>query len=326
MTPRIRIYKHFRRANPQVNPADQPSPQLSTEPVVCPPTPQLIAKFIAKHDKQESSPLFGHVPPEVRNTIFLYALLSYEDLSTAYPNDAHYFRPEYRYAVRISTRLLRTCRLIYLETRFLPVMAYEHTFWCYRSPPGITHASDPAAYFQKFTEEQNSHVDRVHFFTQQFYLEQAFPRICQTSRMSPKLLKVTLRHGDWWYWESNNPLQLKTGWATGLQYTRGLEEVVLELETMERDKNQIYSIAEQVRKEKYPASDGRIFSSFGNPLVKREWMGPSRLERLRFDSPQNAWVGRNLALEQGLPDPGLKYCIVEIKWTARKKGEEDKLK
>ncbi|KAF5364506.1 hypothetical protein D9757_011970 [Collybiopsis confluens] len=298
-------------------------PSEGTEPSsIQPPSAELIAQFVAKHDAQESSPLFHHVLPEIRNTIFLYALLSYEDQSIAYPNDAHYSRPEYRFSIRIDTRLLQTCRLVYLETRFLPVITYEHTFWGHRAPPGITHASNPRAYFERFTEAQRDHVDRVHFFTQQFYLERNFPNVCLVPAMRPRSLKITLRHGDWWNWETNNPLKLRNGWADKLESIARLEEVILELETMERDKAQINAIAERVRKETYPASNGRIFTARGNPLVRSEWMGPNRLSNLFFDSSQNKWVARNLKAEENVPDPGLKYCIVCIKWTARTKDEE----
>lgn len=198
-----------------------------------------IEGFIANHNKQEKSPLFDQIPPEVRNTIFLYALLSYEDLGSLYPSDDHYSRPEYRHASHIDPRLLQTCRLIYLETRFLPVMADEHVFWCHRAPPGLRYASNPFWYFQRFTEEQKDHIDRVHFFTQQYYLENGFLAACKLPNMKPRSLKITLRHGDWWYWEDNKPLKLEDGWASGFRNFKRLEEVILELETMERDKDQV---------------------------------------------------------------------------------------
>ncbi|KAJ4496808.1 hypothetical protein C8R41DRAFT_824818 [Lentinula lateritia] len=206
---------------------------------ITPPTPELIASFISNHNTQEHSPLFNQIPPEIRNAIFLYALLSYEDLSTVYPEDQHYSRPDYRHTSRIDPRILQTCRLIYLESRFLPVMATEHVFWCHRAPPGITYASDPREYFARFTEEQKDRVDRVHFFTQQYYLEGDFPEICKLPAMRPRSLKITLRHGDWWWWEDNHPLNLNDVWSTGLDYSTRLEEVILELETMERDKEQV---------------------------------------------------------------------------------------
>ncbi|KAF9077062.1 hypothetical protein BDP27DRAFT_1313061 [Rhodocollybia butyracea] len=223
-----------------------PTPQLIPHqeftpptPELTPPTPELIAQFIADHNEQDNCPLFDRIPPEVRNTIFLYALLSYEDLSARFPDDEHYSRPEYRHASHIDPRLLQTCRLIYLETRFLPVMADEHVFWCHRPPPGNRYASNPTQYFASLSEEQKDHVDRVHFFTQQYYLEDEFPRICALPNMRPRSLKITLRHGDWWFWEDNNPLRLKSGWTAGLKDSKRLQEVILELETIERDKEQV---------------------------------------------------------------------------------------
>jgi len=288
----------------------------------------LIEQFIANHNKQGQSPLFDQIPPEVRNTIFLYALLSYEDLGTIYQSDEHYVRPSYHHPSRIDPSLLQTCRLIYLETRFLPVMADEHAFWCHRPPPGLRYCSDPRSYFNRFSEEQKDHVDRVHFFTQQYYLEGHFSRDCALADMRPRSLKITLRHGDWWFWEDNKPLHLKDGWARGFKDSRRLEEVILELETIERDKDQIYAIANRVSKETYPLPKGRILSTAGNPLIKREWMGPSHLpgvrsnktQSLRFDKTQSRWIERDSAEEQYFPDPGLKYCIVLIKWTAVEKS------
>lgn len=329
-----KVFSQGKRRRLKLLPSSQAGPSFSIER---PPSYSKLVidveKFIVNHNKQKQSPLFNQIPPEVRNTIFLYALLSYEDLGTLYPSNDHYSRPEYRHASHIDPRLLQTCRLVYLETRFLPVMADEHVFWCDRAPPGLKYANNPSLYFQRFTEEQMDHIDRIHFFTQQYYLEDTFPAACRLPNIRPRSLKITLRHGDWWYWEKNNPLRLKDGWASGFRNSKRLEEVILELETMERDKDQvsclcwlpqnyqfivfqIYAIANRVSKETYPLHDSRILSAAGHPLVKREWMGPSRLENLRFDKDRNRWVRRNRLEEQYFPDPGLKYCIVLIKWTA----------
>ncbi|KAH7877114.1 uncharacterized protein C8R40DRAFT_1068316 [Lentinula edodes] len=294
----------------------------SKPPTITPPTPELIASFISNHNTQEHSPLFNQIPPEIRNTIFLYALLSYEDLSTVYPEDEHYSRPDYRHTSRIDPRILQTCRLIYLESRFLPVMATEHVFWCHRAPPGITYASNPLEYFARFTEEQKNRVDRVHFFTQQYYLEGDFPEICKLPSMRPRSLKITLRHGDWWWWEDNHPLHLNDVWSTGSDYSTRLEEVILELETMERDKEQIYAIAERIKKYTHTLNNGKTLSTAGNPIVKKEWMGPSRLSDLYYDKARDKWTERDLEAEQGVPDPGMKYCIVVIRWTICPEEEE----
>ncbi|KAJ3735177.1 hypothetical protein DFJ43DRAFT_1020405 [Lentinula guzmanii] len=288
---------------------------------ISPPGPELIASFIAQHNNQQQSPLFSQIPPEIRNTIFLYALLSYEDLSIIYPNDTHYSRPEYRHASRIDPRLLQTCRLVYLETRLLPLNADEHVFWCHRAPPGIKHASDPYKYFARFTEEQKDRIERVHFFTQQYYLEQDFWKVCMLPDMRPRSMTITLRHGDWWWWENNHTLHLDDGWSETLRCSKRLNEVILELETMERDKEQIYAIANRVSKETFALDNGKVLSAAGNPIVKREWMGPSRLTNLCYDQTRKEWVERDEVAEQGVPDPGLKYCIVVIRWTAPKELE-----
>ncbi|KAJ3843566.1 hypothetical protein F5878DRAFT_604569 [Lentinula raphanica] len=282
---------------------------------ISPPGPELIASFIAAHHKQHQSPLFYHIPPEIRNTIFLYALLSYEDLSVVYRDDKHYSRPDYHHASRIDPRLLQTCRLVYLETRYLPLNADEHVFWCHRAPPGIRHASDPKRYFERFTEDQKDRIHRVHFFTQQYYLEGSFETVCKNPDMRPESMKITIRHGDWWWWERNNPLRLKEGWSKGLEHSKRLAEVILELETMERDKDQIYAIASRVSKETLRLNNGKTLSTAGNAIVKKEWIGPSRLDDIRYNQIQKVWVKRDEVAEQDVPDPGLKYCIVVIRWT-----------
>jgi len=284
------------------------------------PTQVVISKdqldsFRTSCNPQTACPLFQNVPPEIRNRIFQHALLSYEDLSAVYPNDAHYSRPGFRYASHIDARLLCTCKLIYLETRFLPVMADEHVFWCERPPPNLRLASNPQQYFARFSKEHRDHVEKVHFFTQQWYLEGRFPQQCLLESMRPRVLHITLRHGDWWYWEDNNPLDLKPGWAANLKNIERLQELVLELETMERDKAQIYAIAERVKKEKIPLSGGRVLSAADVPLVKRDWMGPAKLGDRLYNKEKNAW--KQITQDDQSPDPGMKYCIVVIRWVAR---------
>ncbi|KAJ7589490.1 hypothetical protein C8J56DRAFT_938724 [Mycena floridula] len=303
----------LRRRVPENQPAADPEPA----PIVIPDiSSEQLADFIANHNNQSQSPLFTYIPSEVRNTIFLYALLSYDDLGTLYPNNAHYCRPGYRYTARIDPRLLRTCRLIYLETRLLPMLVTGHVFWGHRAPPGIRLASNPDGYFKRLTEEQRNHVDRVHFFTQQYYLESDFIRACGNPDMRPKSMHVTLRHGDWWSWESNNRLNLKEGWTNGLGNQKRLEELILELETMERDKDQIYAIARSWASRKFKLNDGRVLSAEENPIIKQDWMGPSRWEGLGYNKELNQWIYGGRGYDVDSPDPGMKYCIAIVRWTA----------
>lgn len=80
------------------------------------------------HDQSQSS-LFSTIPPEIRTLIFNFALLDYEDLTDPYPQFAPYYRLGHRGRIRSDTGLLSTCRLIFLETRELPLRLATFTFW-----------------------------------------------------------------------------------------------------------------------------------------------------------------------------------------------------
>ena len=79
----------------------------------------------------------------------------------------------------------------------------------------------------------------MHFFTQLFWLEKTFPMICKLSLVKAKHIKVTVRHTDWWYWESNAPLAMKSQWVDNLRYIAGLQSLEVELETIEQNKAQV---------------------------------------------------------------------------------------
>ncbi|KAK0451349.1 uncharacterized protein EV420DRAFT_1560558 [Desarmillaria tabescens] len=261
---------------------------------------------------QTASPLFSAIPPEVRNIIFQLALCSYRDEARAYPGNAYYFRPGYEYGQRIDTALLLTCRRVYNETRLLPVICNEHVFWCFRGPPGSS--AQPARYFRNMAEEQQDAVDCVHFFTQLFWLEENFAGACAIAEMRPRKLKITIRHSDWWYWEQNQRLALKGGWTDKIRLLKRLEEFEIELETFERDKDQMLAIAQRIRNWKIDLWDGRVLSTEGRPLVHGRWRGTSIFEgNLGYDKVRNAWVHRSGVVGPAVP---LVYHTVTVKWVA----------
>ena len=63
--------------------------------------------------------------------------------------------------------------------------------------------------------------------------------ICKLSLVKAKHIKVTVRHTDWWYWESNAPLAMKSQWVDNLRYIAGLQSLEVELETIEPNKVQV---------------------------------------------------------------------------------------
>ncbi|KAF7713471.1 Uncharacterized protein PECH_001248 [Penicillium ucsense] len=152
---------------------------------------------------QDACPLFTKLPPETRNRIYALSL-EYsgvrpwsdtreparrdpggvdinEDETTGtnapYRGNAFYFRPGYNQPRRILIALLRTCQRIYREASLLPAEVSEHTFWFYRGPPHVKNGFSPRDYFSKMSPKQQSQVQRLHFFTQQFFLEDAWSNI-----------------------------------------------------------------------------------------------------------------------------------------------------
>lgn len=217
---------------------------------VAPPEPRqsLIATLQAGVNPQRDCPLFSTLPPELRNTIFRMVLTSYDDTTAPYPENNHYNRPGYRFRHRIDTALLSTCRRIYCEAHILPVSLNEHVFWASsgRGPPGLKYCDNPISQLSRLTIQQREAVKHVHLFTQMYWLEDTFPRLCNQDVFRMKHLKITIRHGDWWNWESNAPLAMQNSWTTNLKAIPTLESLEMELETMERDKSQVRHSWERV--------------------------------------------------------------------------------
>ncbi|SPN98649.1 related to M.genitalium alanine--tRNA ligase [Cephalotrichum gorgonifer] len=82
---------------------------------------------------QNDSALFSVLPAEVRSHIFSFALTDYPDPSPdkRYEKATCYTRPSYFAPRRTDTALLQTCRAVYAESWFLPVLLREQADWWY---------------------------------------------------------------------------------------------------------------------------------------------------------------------------------------------------
>lgn len=159
-------------------------------------------------DPQAGSPLFNRIPPEIRNYIFELALTSFDDKTKPYKRSAYYYRPDFRYAQKIDTTLLCTCRRIFSETRSLSATINEYASWFNRPPPEV---SKNALRNELSFNRTSSHPDRrqvartIHLFTQQYWLEGqvrwnwGFKNFTRRWNLdNATRLKITLRHSDWW--------------------------------------------------------------------------------------------------------------------------------
>ncbi|TFK22267.1 hypothetical protein FA15DRAFT_671736 [Coprinopsis marcescibilis] len=82
---------------------------------------------------QNDSPLYTTFPPEVRRYIVSYVLSAYDDTSEPWSFQSYYRRPGYTGGKRTEVAVLRTCKLMYIESRdliFQPGTGNEEeAFW-----------------------------------------------------------------------------------------------------------------------------------------------------------------------------------------------------
>jgi hypothetical protein len=307
---------------------------------------QCFAKNITPSsiDPQKDCPLFTVLPPELRTQVFVYMLSESDDTTKPYPRDSYYFRPEFEYAPRIDTALLETCRRIYMETYLLPVSLATHCFWGGpdRGPPN--HRPNqlagkgprtPPVYFAAFCKEQQEAVTRVHYFLQQFFFEgeAAFQTICRSRQMQTVTdLKITIRHTDWWSWETGAPLGIDprikgiaTGitmgadstrmmfedgsWGTSFRHLKSLKHLQIELETVRAKKNELDAIGVFARGWVFPMEDEMCLAlDSSEPLQNETWVGSSRFDNnfsmriAEFQRRQMTLAGRQEMTPHLAPD------------------------
>ncbi|MCJ1384600.1 hypothetical protein MMC17_007718 [Xylographa soralifera] len=223
---------------------------------------------------QDDCPLFRDIPSEIRHLIFSLALTAYNRLS--YGKGTFYDRPGYHYSHSIDTELLRTCTMVYLECSLLPVKLNEVVAWCGqgRGPP---HCELCKRNPWPVTLEQMD-VTRFHFFTQQMWLEKHWIPISSRSDFNPSIIHFTIRHTDWWDWEHERALHLDPkqkgqarkpfreeneqfsdgSWGAAFRHLHGLQQFVLELETVEAKGAELDETIARAAGWRFPLGDGNV--------------------------------------------------------------------
>nr|POE74671.1 hypothetical protein CFP56_37202 [Quercus suber] len=221
-------------------------------------------------DAQRSSPLYTTLPKEIRDLIFAFATAPTPDPDRAYAATDYWYRPGHTAALRTSTALLRTCRRVWLEAHALPLRQAVHAFWFQRGPydtrPDRLWQWNLQAEFgryrdwaAKLTARGLREVRLVHVFMQMHALElcveerwmttRFFPSALVEKGFRPKVWRVTIRHSDWADWERGQELRLDDGLVQNLLDAEELgvvEELRLELETLESRKDQLDEIVQRL--------------------------------------------------------------------------------
>ena len=297
-------------------------------------------------DPQETSSLFSKLPSEIRVYIFELALTADTDGSKPYRHDRAFHRPGYRFHTKINCALLYTCKKAYYEARLLPLSVNEHVFWLFNGPwksVGKTtrHTAQWAGFYSRLGNDQRDAVGKVHIFAQQYYLEGLGNRDdLQSLKFPAKSLCLTLRHSDWWSWESPPASSDRLGicpwrpertsshqmlaepaeptleyiqermssntWGGQVCTIIGLKTLEMEFEIEDRKKRQLDVVVERAKSWKFPLHQGRTLEWTGR-LEESSWTG---LKSLKDDN--------QMLRESPIPEnaPTRCYHVVKMSWNA----------
>ena len=252
---------------------------------------------------QEQSPLFSTLPGEIRTRIFSHALAEHADAAQPYAPGSFHYRPGLEAGPRLSLALLQTCRRVYLEVGLLAPAQAERRYWWGRPPPDRPECGDPVPDLQALAPARRA-LARVRVYVQQFHLEGDLRTLVLLHpRFRPAHLALTLRHGDWWFWERAAPLALDAkvagkpvagearvahepfaphSWGTAVGRIVSLRTFQLELETVRAKSAELDAIVESAKgwvfaDPKAPA-DGRLVC---DPATRvSSWEGIDRFYEL----------------------------------------------
>ncbi|KIW59021.1 hypothetical protein PV05_03505 [Exophiala xenobiotica] len=268
-----------------------------------------VTTFQLPRSEQRESPLFnGKIPGEIRDRILAFTLSCYNS-PKAWDKDSSYVRPEYSAYLVADTSILQTCQRAYAENWFRPWMSAVHTFylaWPGRRPkepnttPGFQRVLD-----RLFTAHGEVEIPHVRVFAQLCALEDGCELLSQILNLTyffPHRLTVTIRHHDWYGWEEDDRLHIGAYWVDTCRFPATLHEICLELESLQRKRNQIECIADQMI-EKWPfvRKDGMTMSARKEECKEDLWSGSS------------TWQGRRWLRDE--TKPGInEYFVKAITW------------
>lgn len=205
--------------------------------------------------QQHQSHLFK-LPAELRMHVYELVLAQYDDAQNTYNPQATHSRPGFRAAKKTDTRLLSTCRRVWLEANHLALQLATHVFWFFDGPhdrflkvacdspervkrkrrpktlqqvivsplPAETHRYQ--VFFKALTPLNYTQLSHVHVFASQQWLSlfdgDPVQRLLNLDVyfdpdwFAAKRLKVTIRDGDWGLWSQKPPHFADHCWLNNL--------------------------------------------------------------------------------------------------------------
>ena len=121
---------------------------------------------------------------------------------------------------------------------------------------------------------------------------------------------LPLLEDDWWFWESDERLHIDRQWVWNCRFPDSLREVCMELESLERRKNQIdWIAAEMVKDWHFQKQDGTIMSAREEDCAVSKWSGSS------------TWQGERWVRDETKPGTN-EYYVKMVSWKPNPKMTE----
>ncbi|KAH8169429.1 hypothetical protein LIA77_11555 [Sarocladium implicatum] len=183
------------------------------------------------------------------------------------------------------------------------VRAREEEFGC--QPPESEGVKSGAVVDDFRRKDEVIEMSSLRVFAQMYKLECGdLDKFLRMTKLHPRTFTLTVRHADWWFWEHDDPLRFEAGWleCVALSLSPLTNEVILELETVSRKKDQLdYIVAHICRTWFFERKDGVVLygdTTGGSNRVSR-WQGAS------------AWHSQRWVRDESAPGK-IEYYIVAV--------------
>jgi len=145
-------------------------------------------------------------------------------------------------------------------------------------------------------------LQHIRIFAQLCELEPGYEmsRILRLPHFYPRCITLTIRHTDWWNWESDSTLRLSCQWAKSCILPSSLRQLTMRLETLQRKQAQVDFIAAGISASWFfKRVDGVPMAAQNIKPTVAKWSGSS------------TWEGRRWIRDEVTPDI-LDYVVASV--------------